>query len=227
MTPRFSWRTLFSRSREGSGRQSTDQRRPQTTPTPGSTPTSTSGPRPHTPAVAQPELPPSPTTAVDPQPDPCIAQPPRHATPDTASPSGLPGRLWTQAYEAVKEDKPRLVDAYETLLHRMLGGESDPASRKQMDQLVREGLEVTKKEALAKQKIEDGMHVISSVSDLVGTAVKHAPEAAAAWGGVCLLLQVSYYFQDGRATSYRYRYSKTRSKRRVLIATGWPTSSRG
>ncbi|MBE3046218.1 hypothetical protein IMZ48_27510, partial [Candidatus Bathyarchaeota archaeon] len=112
---------------------------------------------------------------------------------DTASPSTLRGRLWTQAYEAVRKDDSRLVDDYETLLRRVLGGESDPADRRQTDELVREGLEKTKKEAAAKQKIEEGMKVVSSVRVLVDTAVKHAPEAAAVWGGVCLLLQVSFY----------------------------------
>ena len=184
---------LVSSVREWIGRKTADRRRPQTTPKPSSTPTSTSEPCPHAPALAAPEhQEPSPTSAAALQSDLCTVQTPCHVTPDTASPSGLPGRLWKQAYEAVREDKPDLVEAYETLLRRVLGEGSDPKVRKQMDELVREGLEKTKKEAAAKQKIEDGIHVISSVSNLVGTAVKHAPEAAASLGGVCLLLQVSH-----------------------------------
>lgn len=158
-----------------------------------SAPTSTSGPRPHAPPVAEPEPQErNPTTAAALRPGPCNAQTSRHVTPDTASPSGLPSQLWTQAYDAVKDDKPDLVDAYETLLRCVLGGKSDATDRRQMDELIREGLEKTKKEAAAKQKVEEGIRIISSISNLVGTAVKHAPEAAAAWGGVCLLLQVSH-----------------------------------
>lgn len=176
-------------------RKRADRHRSQTDSAPSSTPTSASGSRPHAK-----EFQPSPTIAADPR-------------PDTASPSG-PGRLWAQAYEAVKEDKPRLVEAYEELLHRVLGG-SGPADPKQMHQLVLEGLEKTKKEAAAKEKFEDGMRVIASVSGLVGTAVKHAPESAAAWGGVCLLLQVSSSFREGRRplTSAGARKPHRRSKR--------------
>ncbi|SPO02440.1 uncharacterized protein DNG_05113 [Cephalotrichum gorgonifer] len=123
---------------------------------------------------------------------------PHHAIPQGGATSRLPGRLWTQAYEAVKKDNPRLVDGYETLLHRVLVGESSPAdnpdgdtdpaeeeqTQAQMVQLVEAGLKKTEREAATKLKVLEGMRVVSSVRDLIGSALKHAPEAATAWGGV-------------------------------------------
>lgn len=107
----------------------------------------------------------------------------------------------------MENDNLRLGVEYETLLHRVLGGELGPAdnpdgetdqaeeeqTQAQMVRLVEAGLKKTEKEADTKHKIEEGMRVVSSVRDLVGTALKHAPEAATAWGGVCLLLQVGRY----------------------------------
>lgn len=44
-----------------------------------------------------------------------------------------------------------------------------------------------------KQKVQEGIRIVTSVKEFVGKALKDVPEAAAAWGGVCLLLQVSFY----------------------------------
>ena len=217
-------RSFFSKIPKALHRKSTDQRRPQAEPSSSSTPASTSQPRPHAPAVAQPE--------------------PRELSPKTAAAllpaaaSRLPGRLWTQAYDAVNEANPKLVHAYETLLRRV-PGEPDPApeaeddradvelTRTQMVRLVQAGLEKTKGEAEKKKKAGEAVRVISSVRDLVGAALRHAPEAAAAWGGVCLLLQVSCYLRNRQTSSNWCSWSKTRSRRRVLIATEWLMSSRG
>ena len=191
---------VLSKIRKAVGRKSADRRRPQTESS-SSTPTSITGPRPRTPSASKPDLRERPpTTAAAPKSDPCIAQPP----PDSSGAPRLPGRLWTQAYDAVKEANPKLVHAYETLLRRV-PGESDPAhnhevedqanaelTRSHMVQLIQAGLEKTKRETERKEKAGEVVRVIASVRDLVGAALKHAPEAAAAWGGVCLLLNVSY-----------------------------------
>ncbi|KAK2595530.1 hypothetical protein QQS21_006758 [Conoideocrella luteorostrata] len=119
-----------------------------------------------------------------------------------ASPS-LPGRLWTNAYEAIRRNDPTLAKAYETILQSELGegsslGKNDTGSehteiqhvQAEMVRLVNSGLKKTIKEAAVKEKIHEGIRIVSSVKDLVGNAVKYAPEAATAWAGVCLLLQV-------------------------------------
>ncbi|RYP58994.1 hypothetical protein DL770_010308 [Monosporascus sp. CRB-9-2] len=221
---------LRSKVRKTIGHEGADSRTPQTTPTPSVAPQSVSRgdkpqpvtsltvanvePEPHEPAAPS-------TLAVGQQPSPAPVAlqpvlsagqpPPLRTTSDTANPS-FPGRLWADAYDAIKEDDTRLVGAYEMVLHRELGDESSAADihegeddhtdaelpRTRMVQLVEAGLKKTEKEAAVKYKVQEGMRVVSSVKELVGTALKHAPEAAAAWGGVCLLLQASAN-RDGMA----------------------------
>ncbi|KAH6982481.1 NACHT domain-containing protein [Ilyonectria destructans] len=60
----------------------------------------------------------------------------------------------------------------------------------QMKQLVQVGLERTQRQAAIKQGIEDGLKAISAVRGIVDKAVQAAPEAALAWVGVCLGLEI-------------------------------------
>ncbi|PWI64590.1 hypothetical protein PCL_09520 [Purpureocillium lilacinum] len=120
-----------------------------------------------------------------------------------AYPTSLPGRLWTNAYDAIKRNEPALVEAYETVLQFELGAELSRTNtgegnghidtqhtRAEMVQIVDAGLKRTLRESAVKRKLEEGMRLVSSVKDLVGSAVKYAPEVATAWAGVCLLLQI-------------------------------------
>ncbi|RYP42429.1 hypothetical protein DL768_010338 [Monosporascus sp. mg162] len=144
-----------------------------------------------------PPLPASPTpTTSTPQP----------ASPDSTT-SELQGRLWNEAYDDLKKKEPKLVDAYERLLSRELS-EKDSSStgetsqkneieqtdsktrRSQMVRLVQAGLEKTEKEAAVKHDIQEKMHAVSSVKELIDTAVKSVPEAAIAWTGACFALQM-------------------------------------
>jgi hypothetical protein len=72
-----------------------------------------------------------------------------------------------------------------------MGNSSDTRGpRQQMDRAVKEGLRRTEKAAAMMDKMQDGMHVVSSVKLLISSAAKHSPEAAAAWAGICLLFEV-------------------------------------
>ena len=56
-------------------------------------------------------------------PAPTVCSPrPSPAGSATCMPSSLPGPLWNQAYDGLKEKKPELVDAYERILSRELSG---------------------------------------------------------------------------------------------------------
>ncbi|SPO01196.1 uncharacterized protein DNG_03943 [Cephalotrichum gorgonifer] len=109
--------------------------------------------------------------------------------------------LWIRAYDAICEDDPELVAAYKAVLSRKMrpevvcdiGADSDDNAenaRQEMDRQVQEGLRRTEKAAARMDKIHDGVRVVSSVKELISTAAKHAPEAAAAWAGICLLLAI-------------------------------------
>lgn len=59
-----------------------------------------------------------------------------------------------------------------------------------MQKLVQEGLDRTQREASIKQGINEGLQAVEAVRELMDKAVRAAPEAAIAWGGVCLGLEV-------------------------------------
>jgi hypothetical protein len=101
---------------------------------------------------------------------------------------------------------PKLVEAYEKILSVKLHG-NDPSSVDcestendiskvretrscQMQKLVRDGLDWTQKEASIKGRIDEGLQIIQQMKGIVDKAIQAAPEAAIAWVGVCLGLEV-------------------------------------
>lgn|SRR5688572_4898618 len=118
--------------------------------------------------------------------------------------SSLQERLWNDAYDKAKSSQPGLVEAYEQILSSMLdetdprsatrevnviGGDRETRSR-QMQQVVKRGLDRTQRQASVKQGIDEGLQVWQAVRGTVDKAVSMAPEGAMAWAGVCLGLEV-------------------------------------
>ncbi|KAM0258102.1 hypothetical protein ACHAQJ_004007 [Trichoderma viride] len=111
----------------------------------------------------------------------------------------LQERLWNQAYDELKADEPQAIDAYETILSNRLDPNNSPkneigktpdARREQMQQLVQNGLERSCKESSIKQRIGQGLEVVQSVKEIVDKAIQVAPQAAVAWVGVCVGLEI-------------------------------------
>ncbi|KAK2469157.1 hypothetical protein H9L39_19255 [Fusarium oxysporum f. sp. albedinis] len=132
--------------------------------------------------------------------------PPTSTDSETSPLLNLQERLWNQAYDELKASEPKLVEAYEKILsvglHR-----KDPSSVtcesteneiegaretrcRQMQQLVRDGLDRTQKAASIKRGIDDGLQAMEAVKGIVDKAIQAAPEAAIAWVGVCLGLEI-------------------------------------
>lgn len=65
-----------------------------------------------------------------------------------------------------------------------------------MHQLMQAGLAKTEKEAKIKQNVGEVMQRALLVKDVVSLAIQTVPQAALAWTGVCLALQVSSLFID-------------------------------
>ena len=146
-------------------------------------------------------------------------------------------QLWIRAYDAICEDDPDLVAAYKAVLSSELrpeavcdlGADSHDAgnAQQQMGRQVQEGLRRTEKAAAKMDKIHDGMRVVSSVNEIISAAVKYAPEAAAAWAGICLLFGV------GVSPSREKAFSNIPRSLRMQLASGkrsvkgYLTSSRG
>jgi hypothetical protein len=111
-------------------------------------------------------------------------------------------QLWISAYSAISEENRELVAAYKDVLSSKLRPESTSDSdgmgnnsdtvdaRQQMDRAVKEGLRRTEKAAAIMDKMQEGMRIVSSVKQLISSAAKYSPEAAAAWAGICLLFEV-------------------------------------
>ncbi|KAK4656413.1 NACHT and WD40-domain containing NOD-like receptor 1 [Podospora pseudocomata] len=134
------------------------------------------------------------------------SSPPTSTDTNTSSLPSLQERLWNEAYDGVKASEPKLVGAYEKILSTELHGD-DPSSvtpestdneigetpgtrSGQMQQLVQAGLDRTQKQASIKRGIDEGLQAVQEVRRVVDKAVHAAPEAAIAWVGVCLGLEI-------------------------------------
>ncbi|KAM5353453.1 hypothetical protein ACJ41O_000103 [Fusarium nematophilum] len=164
---------------------------------------SASAPSPPTPSPTPSQPASQPTTRPTSQPTP---SPPTSTDSDTSPLPSLQERLWNQAYDERKASEPKLVEAYEKILSAELH-RNDPSSVasepteneitsaretrcRQMQQLVQEGLDRTQKQASIKRGIDEGLQAVQAVRGIVDKAVHAAPEAAVAWVGVCLGLEI-------------------------------------
>jgi len=121
-----------------------------------------------------------------------------------------PKILWDRAYDSLREDQPRLVEAYETALscelaaiptvsptsninvqQNLIEQENTETRQSQMKQLVDKGLAKTEHEAKIKQGAGHVVDVALAANKTISTALEKCPEAALAWTGVTFALQVS------------------------------------
>ncbi|KAN0075121.1 hypothetical protein V8E54_007732 [Elaphomyces granulatus] len=130
------------------------------------------------------------------------------STTRSATPTIPPEQLWNRAYDELKNDHGRLLLGYETILSQELDGvdwntisesllvetmieEKNPVERKsQMTRLIRAGLEKTETEANVKKGAGEAIQVVLSAKDMIGSVINDVPQAALAWTGVCLALQI-------------------------------------
>ncbi|KAF7524678.1 hypothetical protein G7054_g11335 [Neopestalotiopsis clavispora] len=128
------------------------------------------------------------------------------ASPDKPLLPTVQARLWNQAYDALKTSEPKLVGAYEKGLSAEFGADhltpvtsdsdqneisvSHETRQRQMQKLLQDGLDKTQKQALIKGGINEGLKVVQTVREIAEKAVSAIPEAAVAWVGVCLGLQI-------------------------------------
>ena len=129
------------------------------------------------------------------------------ATGPTTSTNPIPTELWDLAYDSLKTDESTLVKAYEKVLSHELyvtDSSSIPSKsqenaieqtnrairRSQMSDLVQAGLRKTERLAKAKEGVGNVIQVVLSANEIISSAVQSVPQAAAAWSGVCLALQI-------------------------------------
>jgi NWD NACHT NTPase-like protein len=140
---------------------------------------------------------------------PLMSQTALSTTRSTTPTGNLPEQLWNRAYDELKNDHGQLLLGYEKILKILsqeLDGvdwntisesqtiieEKNPVERKsQMTRLIQAGLEKTETEANVKKGAGEAIQVVLSAKDMIGSVIKDVPQAALAWTGVCLALQVS------------------------------------
>ena len=131
------------------------------------------------------------------------------STTRSATPTSPPEQLWNRAYDDLKSDHGQLLLGYEKILSQELDGvywdtisksqlvetmieEKNPVERKsQMTQLIKAGLEKTETEANVKKRAGEAIQVVLSAKDMIDSVINNVPQAALAWTGVCLALQLS------------------------------------
>lgn len=156
---------------------------------------------------------PASTTGVQVSPapvSPAVAEPrPRPSSVIVDKSASLPEHLWDRAYDELKEDEAEtaLVQAYEKILSRHLRdrnpasdsdvdeeniiAQDDPGARRaQMKRLVTSGLAKIKRETRIKESLDKGVQVILSAKEIISSAIQTIPQAALAWTGVCVALEV-------------------------------------
>ncbi|UKZ68353.1 uncharacterized protein TrAtP1_009392 [Trichoderma atroviride] len=118
-----------------------------------------------------------------------------------------PERIWNEAYDSLKAEEPKLVQAYEKILSSKLNGDSavsmDQVSEKnviqeenvairraQMYQLIDKGLNKTRHEANIKGNISTAMQVVNATKKMIGDTIKDVPQAALPWAIVCVSLEI-------------------------------------
>ncbi|KAN0075115.1 WD40 repeat-like protein [Elaphomyces granulatus] len=130
------------------------------------------------------------------------------STTRSAIPISPPEQLWNRAYDELKNDHGQLLLGYEKILSQEIDGvdwntisesqlveamieEKNPVERKsQMTRLVQAGLEKTEAEANVKKGAGEAIQVVLSAKDMIGSVINDVPQAALAWTGVCLALQI-------------------------------------
>lgn len=142
-------------------------------------------------------------------PAPLNADAPASSDADATYTPSPPERVWDWAYNELKKEDAELLDAYEKILSRILDkkeaaipsesaqqaniiDQANPARRRdQMRRLIDAGLERTKREALVKKHIGAVSEVVLAARGVVSKAIEAMPQAALAWTGVCVALEVS------------------------------------
>ncbi|KAK4461327.1 hypothetical protein QBC42DRAFT_227576 [Cladorrhinum samala] len=133
-----------------------------------------------------------------------------HRLVNTISIDNVAECLWNQAYDEISQGNPRLVTGYETILVDNLIKSTDKGSteksaasaarvtisrerdarRNQMRQLVQHGLRKAQNAGAVSGGLNNVAGVAQAVKGVVDSAVQASPQAALAWAGISVMLEV-------------------------------------
>jgi hypothetical protein len=118
-----------------------------------------------------------------------------------------PERIWNEAYDSLKTEESKLVQAYEKILSLKLNEDSAVSidqvpeknviqegnasiRRAQMYHLIDHGLSKIVHETNIKTNIGSTMQVVNTTKKIIGDSIKDIPQAALPWAIVCVSLEV-------------------------------------
>ncbi|KAL2195940.1 hypothetical protein P885DRAFT_70078 [Corynascus similis CBS 632.67] len=105
----------------------------------------------------------------------------------------LPMRLWDRAYNDLKQEEAELLDAYEKILSRQLeDGSGSVVPESQKNTIAQDNSDADKIESEAKVKESFGVavNVIMSARNILSSAAQAVPQAALAWTGIYIALEM-------------------------------------
>ncbi|KAF5577148.1 heterokaryon incompatibility protein het-E-1 [Fusarium pseudoanthophilum] len=116
----------------------------------------------------------------------------------------VPERLWNEAYNILEEKEPKVVKSYQEILQLVQHEWTDTTApeelqalehcktvkSRQMWRLVYSGLEKSKRQAKLKESVSNIIETIDNLKGVVDKVVKYSSEAAIAWAGVTLGLEI-------------------------------------
>jgi hypothetical protein len=128
-------------------------------------------------------------------------------TPSITAHTRLRSQLWTDAYDSLKKEEPRLVDAYERILSLHLSehtgvtaniGSQDndmekmePEERQQiLKEIIKTTLKISESGASTEKCLHNSKDNLEFVKQMISSITEAAEEVAFAWMGVCLALKV-------------------------------------
>lgn len=153
--------------------------------------------------------PPAPTGGSPVTPFPAVQ--PSPLTLRTVPLPNLQARLWNEAYDSLRKDEPKLVDAYERIISSKLKS-TDQATNlpnsveradtsnaiyqdqerrcQQMQIFIEHELNQTATSTASSRKTSRSLHVMGALREAVGTALHTVPQGAVAWAAVVMGLDV-------------------------------------
>ncbi|GFF61346.1 hypothetical protein IFM51744_10656 [Aspergillus udagawae] len=123
--------------------------------------------------------------------------------PATSNPSNntAQSNLWDQAFERLRHDRHKLVDAYERMLKVGINAPEGASHNQKLEEVINQRFEEIKSKQWnvpgttirIREQIDRIVKIVMTIRDVGATVASLDPvHAAPAWAGVCVLLSVSF-----------------------------------
>ncbi|KAJ5703610.1 hypothetical protein N7493_011535 [Penicillium malachiteum] len=143
--------------------------------------------------------------------------------------------FWKEAYEKLEAENPKIIQAYKKGIARFSANNDEPPQNTNSDmpleEVVKRRLQeiqdtrlkfvVAGREIVVREQVSRAIHMLTSVKDLISTAISSEPHASLAWAGVLILLDpiAKSTTQDDDAMDGLEKISHLMIRYRILEST--------